>query len=261
MLVERSGWLGESKAGRMAAWLRENSSLDATGERATIESVVSGSPTNNLTVDLVLNGLDDVNARRAAQGLWPRIMIDGGINEVGAAVIQHRLDRSDLACLMCWFDSPSLDEKTIQSQLTGLSKDSLADLGRRLNIADVEMASEDKREALRKSVEEEKTICSVITEATLSAQLGVEAAAGFRPSVPFVATAAAALVVAQAIKALIHPENPVVPKYQIGSLFLGPENSAIELAMHPIDSCPCVAHRGLIMQLRDRHQRMREQEC
>jgi hypothetical protein len=46
---------------------------------------------------LILNGLDDVNARRATQRLWPSVIVDGGINEVGAAVVQHRLDRPESA--------------------------------------------------------------------------------------------------------------------------------------------------------------------
>jgi molybdopterin/thiamine biosynthesis adenylyltransferase len=248
VLLKRSDWVGEPKAVQLASWLRRNSNLDATGEKASIEDAKEGKYVSSLAVDLILNGLDNIDARRETQSLWPAIIIDGGINEVGAAVVQHRLDKEDLACLMCWFESLKVDEKVQQSLLTGLSIASLADINRPLNEADIAMAAEDKRDNLQLG----KIICSVLSEATLSAQLGVKIDDGFRPSVPFVATAAAALVVSEAIKALIYPGKPVVPKFQIGSLFLDIGESAIALSMHPSSTCQCVVHRKLIAQLREK---------
>ncbi len=101
-----TGWLGHSKAERLATWLQQNSELRVTGEKALIESAKSGSIIASLAVNLVLNGLDDVEVRRAAQDLWPAVIIDGGINEVGAVVTQYRLDHENQACLKCWFESP-----------------------------------------------------------------------------------------------------------------------------------------------------------
>ena len=250
ILLELAGWLGQPKAIRLASWLRENSNLDATGVKGLIESARSGPDVSGFSIDLILNGLDNVKARRDAQGLWPAIIIDGGINEIGAAVVQHRLDQEGLACLMCWFESPKIDERPLQSRLTGLNIASLANTGRLLTEDDIAIAAEDKRDWLRERAKEGKTVCSVISEAALAAKLGVEVEDGFRPSAPFVATAAAAMVVAEAVKALVFPETPVVPKFQIASLFLGPEESAVKLKMVPSASCQCVVHRKMINHLR-----------
>jgi molybdopterin/thiamine biosynthesis adenylyltransferase len=249
ILMKRLGWLNQPKAKRLASWLRENSSLIVTGEKCLIESAKSGEYIANLSVDLILNGLDNVNARRETQGLWPAIIIDGGINEIGAAVVQHRLDQENLACLMCWFGSPKDEERVQQSHLAGLNTDTLADIDRPSTEDDIATAAENEREWLRTLPGEGKDNCSVISEATLSSQLGVDVDEGFRPSAPFVAAAAAALVVSEAVKALVFPDTPVVPKFQIASLFLGPEDSSIRLKMLPSASCQCVVHHELISQL------------
>lgn len=250
VLLERDGWTKHPKANRLATWLGENSDLTVTGEKAPIESAKSGRVVSSLAVDLVLNGLDDVEARREVQGLWPAVIIDGGINEVGAAVIQHRLDQKQLPCLKCWFEPPKIDERLLQSRLTGLNNTSLCDTGRLLTEEDIAQAAEEKRDWLRKRKEGGKTLCSIISEAVLAARLGVEVQDGFRPSVPFVATAAAAMVAAEALKAVVFPGTPVVSMFQIASLFLSPEESAVKLNRPPSASCQCVVHRERIDQLR-----------
>lgn len=255
VLLKRSGWLDQSKAIQLASWLLENSQLEVSGEKDFIESAKSGKQVSELSVDLILNGLDDVNARREAQRLWPSVIIDGGINEVGAAIVQHRINQTNLACLMCWFEAPKVDEKKQQSQLTGLNISSLTDINRPLNESDIEAAAEEKRDWLRKLSRDGKTVCSVISEATLSAQLGIEVDDGFKPSAPFVATAAAAMVVSEAVKALAFPTAPVIPKFQISNLFLGPEETSIRLKMNPSNSCQCVSHRELIKRLQAKRMR------
>lgn len=249
ILLEHADWVGHPKAERLASWLLENSNLDVTGEKAFIEAAKSGTKMTELSIDLVLNGLDNIVARRDAQSLWPATIIDGGISEIGAAVVQHRLGHEELACLMCWFDEPKIDERLLQSQLTGLSISSLADTNRLLTEEDISLAARDKQPQLRERKKEGKTICSVMSEAALSTKFGIDVEDGFRPSVPFVATAAAAMVMAEAIKAILFPNAPVVAKFQIASLFLGPELSAQKLKLHPSSKCQCVVHRALINQL------------
>ncbi len=255
ILLELEGWLGQPKATRLATWMRENSNLDVTGEKGLIETAKSGPEVSGLAIDLVLNGLDDVEARRETQDLWPSIIIDGGINEIGAAVVQHRLDQKQLACLKCWFEPQKIDARLLQSQLTGLNIASLTDTGRLLTEEDIAQAIEGKRDSLRERKREGKTLCSIISEEALATKLGVEAQEGFKPSVPFVATAAAAMVVAEAVKALAFPETPVASMFQIASLFLGPEESAQSLYRLPSASCNCVAHRKMIDQLHDKRKK------
>lgn len=248
ILTEVEGWIGKSKAEQIAMWLKENSQIEVTGEKNFVAAVRSGSVVPTLSIDLVLTALDDVKARSDSQGLWPSIIIDGGINEVGAAVTQHRLNQRELACLKCWFDSPMVDERQLQSELTGLSVDSLNDSGRLLTEADVMSATEDKREWLRKCLNDQKTICSVISEATISSNLGVNLERGFRPSVPFVATASSAMVVAEAVKALVF-NVPAKSMHQIANLFWGLEETAISVIRQPSSKCQCVVHRKTILQL------------
>jgi molybdopterin/thiamine biosynthesis adenylyltransferase len=251
VLLEADGWIGQPKASRLAAWLNDHSDLCVTGERSTIAAALGGGTVRDLAVDLILTGLDDLEARRDAQGAWPAVIVDGGINEVGAAVTQHRIDHEGLACLKCWFDSPKHDERQIQSRLTGLSFASLDDIGRELADDDIAHAAEDKRDWLIERKKEGKTLCSIISEAALLAKLGIAAEEGFRPSVPFVATAAASLVLAEAMKSIAFRDAPVTGMFQIASLFTGPEDSSIHLRRAPTITCQCHVHREMIKRLRD----------
>lgn len=248
LLTENTGWVGKPKAKRLAEWLRSNRRLDVTADKALIVDAVVKEPVSNLSIDLVLNGLDDNQARRDSQKLWPAIIVDGSINEVGASVTQQRLSENDMACLKCWFEEEKVDEKIEQSKITSLSIDSLNNIDRLLTDSDIEDASPECHEWLRQSARDGKTICSVISEASLSNRLGVDVEKGFRPSVPFVASAAAALVMAEAIKALTFPDSGVVGLFQIQSLFMGPESS-VSIRRRPSPSCSCVAHRSLIERL------------
>lgn len=250
VLLDRNDWLGTAKAERLTTWLSQHSGIKVSGEKSLIADAISGDYLSNMQVDLVLNGLDDPDARCDSQRLWPRITVDGGINEVGASVIQHRIGR-DFACLICWFQESLTDERMAQSRWTGLSVDSLSDIDRLLTDEDIARASKEKRDWLRECQRREKRLCSIITEAQLESRLGVKVAAGFRPSVPFVASAAACLVMSEAVKALLFPSAAHHSLFQIGSLFLGPDAS-IGMYRPPNSSCICVAHRNLIRQLSEK---------
>lgn len=247
LLMEPEGWF-EPKAERLADWITANSAIVAEGTKATIEkAIVEGR--FSTSPNLVLNALDDVPARRQAQRLWPRALIDGGINAVGAAVIQYRLARPDCACLMCWFEEVAVDATIAQSRATGLHIDSLSDINRPLTDEDVENASPERRGWLNECKRQGKTICSTIAAAELERRLGVKVEEPFRPSVPFVATAAAALVMAEATKTLAFPDLRSPALFHMGNLFLGPEAS---LAVHrrPSPRCICVMQRTAIERMR-----------
>lgn len=97
---------------------------------------------------------------------------------------------------------------------------------------------------LREMLKEKRTICSIVSEVGLQ-RLGVNSEKGFRPSVPFVATAAAAMVVAAALKALLFSDNLYSQRFTIGNLFLGPQAS-IKTNRYAEVSCICVKRRSLI---------------
>lgn len=248
VLMALTGWLAEPKAEKLAAWLRSNSPMDATGEKVLIADALSGGVVRSLSVDLVINGLDNVQARHDAQALWPSVIVDGGISEVGASVVQYRLDRPDLACLACSYELPKVSLVDRQRRLSGLSPASLADQNRKLTDEDVAHADPTKREWLRMLVSQERTVCSIFSETGL-AQLGIEAEEGFRPSAPFVATASASMVMAEAVKALVFPEAQFAQWSAMGSIFLGPASIA-NVRRNPSPTCQCIAHRAVIDSLR-----------
>lgn len=246
-------WLKKPKAEQLGLWLEQSSNLKIRSKKTEIESIGFELLDSDLAINLILNGLDHVDARRAAQDIWPEVIIDGGINEVGAAVVRYQLASENLACLKCWFDIPKKNEHDQQSIWTGLNVNNLNDIGRQLIDEDIESARDDKKAWLTQQKKDGKTICSIISEAALANKLGVEVTKGFRPSVPFVATAASALVVAEAIKAIAFPEASITPKFQIANLFLGlAEDSTIKLNMKPLNSCQCVKHRDLILQIKNK---------
>jgi molybdopterin/thiamine biosynthesis adenylyltransferase len=248
-LLDHAEWLNSSKAECIARWLEQRSDLRVTGEQGLVADARSGAVVSSMMVDLILNGLDDVTARHDVQMLWPTTLIDGGINAIGAGVVTHRLDRPEGACLRCTFSLPSQDDRELQSKATGLSKASLStDHGRLLTGTDVNQAEEAKRPWLVTKLAEGKTICATISEAQSEEQLGVEFENGFRPSAPFVATASAALMVAEALKALLYPEAAFNQSFQIANLFLGPISSVASLR-RPSQTCECVTQREIIDRL------------
>lgn len=253
VLVENNGWIGKPKAERLAKWLTQNSLLKTTGDKALVSDALGSDAVKSMTIDLVLNGLDDVKARHDSQLAWPTIIVDGGINETGAAVIQHRLDERGLACLICSFKLPKQDSRETQRLLTGLNSSSLTDQGRVLTEQDIIEADVDKQEWLRAMLKENRTICSIVSQAGLR-RLGVNSEDGFRPSVPFVATAAAAMVVSEALKALLYPDKRYSQRFTIGNLFLGTQ-SLVNSSRHAEPTCSCVKHRSLIDSL---HQRRKQ---
>lgn len=248
VLMEAKGWSGKSKAVRLAHWLGSNSQLEVSGEKAFVADAIGGARCKKLDPSLVLNGLDDVRARHDAQLIWPDLIIDGGISDFGVAVVQHRLDDRGLACLRCAFQLPTEDHQVVQSSLTGLNQESLRDQERLLTMDDVEKANPTKRDWLIEKVRDGKTICSVVSEATLE-NLGASVESGFRPSVPFVATAAAALMMAETVKALCHSTRTYRQNLAIGNLLLGSAGVGF-MDRSADESCVCVLHRALIERLR-----------
>ncbi len=251
VVMGNKGWVAADKAVRLSRWLKESSALNVTGERAFVADAIRGRIYRDLKPTLVLNGLDDVQARHDAQLAWPDITIDGGISEFGVAVVQHRLDEKGLACLRCTFSLPTHDYQKIQQAATGLNEQSLRDQDRHLTMDDVANAAPEKREWLLGMLKEGRNVCSVVSEGVLQ-RLGANVVEDFRPSVPFVATAATALMLAETVKAVCFKAN-YRQLSTIHNLFLGRES--IGFLDRPADKeCLCVKQRNTIVAIQRKRQ-------
>jgi len=149
--------------------------------------------------DVILNGLDDIEARRHVQTIWPGLVIDGAIGAVSCEVSLHPWG-PDLSCLMCDFELPAESAVKKESALTGIPEERLADLLAPLTEDDIFSAVPEKRQWLQKRIGMQK--CSVISEAELESIAQAEHAEGFEPSVAFVACLSASMVVAELVRYL-----------------------------------------------------------
>jgi molybdopterin/thiamine biosynthesis adenylyltransferase len=244
-LLDLSEWIGQPKAKMLADWLGSKSSLEVQGERSTIEDALS----ENLfkrPVDLVINGLDDVGARRAVQKLWPSLLVDGAINSAGAAVVTYSIARRKFACLRCTFPEPNGDAAAMQTEATGLHSSSLeGDQNRLITDDDIAKADELAREWLREQQRAGQTVCSTISSGISADRLGLKLAKNFRPSVPFVATASAALVIAQVLRTLLWPGQKFVHEFQFSNLFVG-TSTGVRVGRLASPACECTKNSKVI---------------
>lgn len=255
-VLDEDSWLSVSKAQNLADWLKEQSGgkLEATGEQARIADLIDAGTLKPKRIDLVINGLDDNQARHDVQRLWPSLLVDGAINSFGAAVVTHRLDLPSWACMQCTFELPHKDALKKQAKATGLGADSLkGDTNRQISDADIDAAAPEIRDALRAGRQAGATLCSMLPGLLALQRMGVELDEGFRPSVPFVASAAAALVMAQVLRRLCWPETRFVHEFQIADLFRG-FHTSLSLYRRASMSCPCTQRRSMILQLASRRQ-------
>lgn len=238
--IEIDGWIGNPKAVRLARWLSENSQLAVTGEQAWAADAINTSPMlGSMTVDLVLSGFDDIQARHDVQRLWPSTLVDGGISQLSAGVTQYRVGLDNFSCMKCSFELPKVDLSKHYKRLIGLPLRS-DQLDSFVTDEDVAAASTEHKAMLQNARMQGKKFCSVITDA--SDLLEINAVDGFQPSAPFVASASAALMLSETVKALAFPGAKTAQQFQFGNLLLGPEANAITATAANPD-CHCTLQR------------------
>jgi hypothetical protein len=244
-LFDVQSWLGKSKAKMLAGWLQERSQMDVEGIESTIQTAMQDDAFTSKNFDLVVNGLDDVMARRDVQKLWPSLLVDGAINSIGASVVTHSMGHRDFACMRCTFSEPQVDLVAAQQRTTGLSQASLnGDANRRLSDEDIEAAKEEFRPWLRDQQRKGATVCSTVATG-IAQRLGLVFSPDFRPSVPFVATASAALVVGQVLRSLYWPAEPFIHEFQFGSMFIGAD-TGVRISRKAAPDCICTTKRHII---------------
>lgn len=196
---------------------------------------------------VVLNGLDNRDARRAAQRLWADVTVDGAIGDFMCQVSRHPGDPdTDSACLRCLFapeTGPRADEVAAAASGLRIDRVYVDDVVRE---EDVLAAPEEHRDALRSQVG--RQICSVTSEAVTRAISEMEQRKGFEPSVPFVATCSAAMVVGEWVKTVTDLPSCLDPRFQFDILH-GPA-AGIDFPESRHADCECIQRRGLISQYR-----------
>jgi molybdopterin/thiamine biosynthesis adenylyltransferase len=187
---------------------------NAKGSKTTFESYYS--ELNGNYPRLVLNGLDNIDARHEVQrSLWPDIIVDGAIGDFGCQVSRHPWGE-DVACLMCLFRKPVRPSDVEASEGTGLSILRVTQPDGIVTIDDVATAPEHKKDYLREHIG--KQICSVVSEAVIQKISREQQLRGFEPSVPFVASFSACMVVAEAIAWAAKWSTALEPRFQFDFL-------------------------------------------
>lgn len=98
---------------------------------------------------IILNGLDNADARREIQSIWPDLVLDGAIGDFPCQVSRHQWG-DDAACLACLFPQAGGEPaEEAQSRATGLSVSRVRRFDDLVTEDDVLIAVPEKREWLR----------------------------------------------------------------------------------------------------------------
>lgn len=197
---------------------------------------------------VVVNGLDNVEARHQVQHLWPDMIIDGAISDFACQVSTHPWGR-DVACLLCLFrDEVVQAAEQVASRVTGLSLPRVLCADEVVTVDDVKIAPNEKQEWLRKHVG--RKICSVIQEGVAQDISKTNQRTGFQPSAPFVACFSASMVVSELLKYLMGVRSFLEPRYQFDML-RGPK-WGLEIPQERRRDCVCVTRAHNIELVRAR---------
>jgi len=236
-----------AKAEVLAAFLRTHNIL-AQGHRSEFAPFAKQFGQTRPYPKIILNGLDNVEARHHVQDVWPDLIIDGAIGDFGCQVSVHPWG-PDVACLHCLFQAESTEPAAnVASRATGLTLARVQYAEDLLAEHDVEAASHDKQAWLRERIG--RKICSIVQEAVAQELSITEQRAGFRPSVPFVAALSASMVVGEFVKYRMGLPSSLEPRYQLDAL-RGPEHG-MDIPQERRRDCLCVTRSRNITLVRGR---------
>jgi hypothetical protein len=203
--------------------------------------------------DVILTGVDEVDPRHQAQGLWPALVIDGAVGgDLSCQVSCHPWD-SEIACLICLFQkAPANNLAELNTRATGLPSEIANDPNAIVTDEVIAEAEPDRRPWLRKH--RGKRICSITSEAVLTFLSAETHSQGFAPGVPFVSCFSACMMVTELFRSVTTGKTLPEPRYQLNLLW-GPRRGL------PYDEgrradCICVERRDNISRLRTRRRRM-----
>lgn len=244
--------IGRPKAEVMADYLKPTSSVEWYQESFEVLRSQLGGEVPYPQV--VLNGLDNVEARHAVQGIWPDLIIDGAIGTFGCQVSIHPWGE-DIACLRCLFQPPNGEPAEQRaSRATGLSPTRIKRGDEPVTELDVRSAPLVQQAWLAARIG--RPICAVVQEGIARELSDEHQRVGFGPSVPFVAGLSACMVVSEFVKQLVKWPTPLAPRFQMDVL-RGPQYG-LEFPEKRHRNCLCVTRQSSIDKARCLRQARRE---
>lgn len=196
---------------------------------------------------IILNGLDNIDARHYVQDIWPDVTIDGAIGDFGIQVSRHSWSENS-ACLKCLFRKPTGEaSEIVSSRATGLSPERIHNPDDVVTDKDIAIAPAEKKEWLQER--RGRKICSIIQDGIAQQISNETQRIDFEPSVPFVACLSASMVVAELIKQVCGWETPLDCRFQFDAL-IGPVRGEHFPQLRRKD-CVCVTRRHNIETIRE----------
>ncbi len=225
--------------------------LRVRGYRESVEDTGKRISAGDPMPEVAIGCLDNIPARHALQGLWANLTIDGAIGDFAAQVNRHPWGEQ-VACLRCLFPLPTGESaEIVASRATGLATNRTQEAGSEITEADVLAAPKERQAWLRERIG--RKVCAVVEEAMAQRISTDHLREGFEPSVPFVASMSASLIVAEWLKHILRIHSTLAPRFQM-DLFRGPA-AGLEFPQDRRADCICVTRRKNIELLREHRQR------
>jgi ThiF family len=192
---------------------------------------------------VVLSGLDSIEARHAAQKIWPDDLLDGATGDTVVGL--HEVLGPGQPCLQCFLPPRAIPRSSLVelSESSGLTVQQLADGDRPLVPGDLEALSHDQRIRLEAHVG--KPICGLAQALGLTSDDQTDQ---YQPSVPFVSQLAATLAVGRLIARLADPDG-VHPNFAQFDALIGPHALNAE-SRRGCPQCYCAENRTIIETVR-----------
>lgn len=191
----------------------------------------------------LLAGLDSIDARHAAQRVWPDYLIDGATGDTVAGL--HEVVRAGRPCLQCFLPPRAETSSSLVevAAATGLTVEQLANGDRLLLKNDLEALAPEQRTRLQGHVG--KPICGLAQALGLTSDDGSDT---YQPSVPFVSQLAACLVVGRLVARLTDPDCER-PNFAQFDTLIGPQSLHAE-TRRAREGCYCTESEAVINAVR-----------
>jgi hypothetical protein len=188
---------------------------------------------------VVLTGLDSIEARRSAQGLWPVELIDAATGDTSVGL--HHV-AGDGPCLRCFFPDRAAERSAAEALAAefGLPIELVMRGDHVLHEEDLVDLPSDQRERLRPQLG--KPVCGLADAARLTG-----ADDEYRPSVPFVSQQAACLGIGRLVASATGLEG--LPNFVQYDALIGPQSITCQ-ARRPLPQCYCQQRRETITAVR-----------